>query len=142
MCFHLLFFIQIVCFSSQFERVRVIYKYALDKIPKHEAQELFKNYTMFEKKFGDRRGIEDVIISKRRFQYEEEVKVKVSHGQERKYGDQKGIALSPSTLQKHHGTPSFYSFDLLFPLTHCNCLWKLGQNQQQADDRVWPKQPV
>lgn len=61
--------------SSQFERVRVIYKYALDRIPKHQAQELFKNYTMFEKKFGDRRGIEDVIVSKRRFQYEEEVKV-------------------------------------------------------------------
>ncbi|CAG5997473.1 unnamed protein product [Menidia menidia] len=58
-----------------FERVRVIYKYALDRIPKHQAQELFKNYTMFEKKFGDRRGIEDVIVNKRRFQYEEEVKV-------------------------------------------------------------------
>lgn len=59
----------------QFERVRVIYKYALDRIPKHQAQELFKFYTMFEKKFGDRRGIEDVIVNKRRFQYEEEVKV-------------------------------------------------------------------
>lgn len=55
----------------------MIYKYALDRIPKHQAQELFKNYTMFEKKFGDRRGIEDVIVSKRRFQYEEEVKVSV-----------------------------------------------------------------
>lgn len=62
-------------FLSQFERVRVIYKYALDRIPKQQAQELFKFYTMFEKKFGDRRGIEDVIVSKRRFQYEEEVKV-------------------------------------------------------------------
>ncbi|KAM9839894.1 crooked neck-like protein 1 [Aulostomus maculatus] len=60
--------------QKEFERVRVIYKYALDKIPKHQAQELFKNYTMFEKKFGDRRGIEDVIVNKRRFQYEEEVK--------------------------------------------------------------------
>lgn len=67
---------QLCCFLSfQFERVRVIYKYALDRIPKQQAQELFKNYTMFEKKFGDRRGIEDVIVSKRRFQYEEEVKV-------------------------------------------------------------------
>lgn len=55
--------------------MRVIYKYALDRIPKQQAQELFKFYTMFEKKFGDRRGIEDVIVSKRRFQYEEEVKV-------------------------------------------------------------------
>lgn len=57
--------------------MRVIYKYALDRIPKHEAQELFKSYTIFEKKFGDRRGIEDIIVSKRRFQYEEEVKVGV-----------------------------------------------------------------
>ena len=29
---------------------------------------------MFEKKFGDRRGIEDVIINKRRFKYETEIK--------------------------------------------------------------------
>uniref|UniRef100_A0A4W3JQ75 Crooked neck-like protein 1 n=1 Tax=Callorhinchus milii TaxID=7868 RepID=A0A4W3JQ75_CALMI len=60
--------------QKEFERVRVIYKYALDRIAKQQAQELFKNYTVFEKKFGDRRGIEDVIVSKRRFQYEEEVK--------------------------------------------------------------------
>uniref|UniRef100_A0A674NEM9 Crooked neck pre-mRNA splicing factor 1 n=1 Tax=Takifugu rubripes TaxID=31033 RepID=A0A674NEM9_TAKRU len=60
--------------QKEFERARVIYKYSLDRIPKQEAQELFKHYTMFEKKFGDRRGIEDVIVSKRRFQYEEEVK--------------------------------------------------------------------
>ena len=56
----------------------MIYKYALDRISKQEAQELFKNYTIFEKKFGDRRGIEDIIVSKRRFQYEEEVKVRVT----------------------------------------------------------------
>uniref|UniRef100_A0A673HY91 Pre-mRNA-splicing factor Syf1/CRNKL1-like C-terminal HAT-repeats domain-containing protein n=1 Tax=Sinocyclocheilus rhinocerous TaxID=307959 RepID=A0A673HY91_9TELE len=61
--------------QKEFERVRIIYKYALDRIPKQQAQELFKNYTVFEKRFGDRRGIEDVIVSKRRFQYEEEVKV-------------------------------------------------------------------
>ncbi|CAL8312275.1 unnamed protein product [Lota lota] len=60
--------------QKEMERVRVIYKYALERIPKQQAQELFKNYTMFEKKFGDRRGIEDVIVNKRRFQYEEEVK--------------------------------------------------------------------
>ncbi|XP_039594504.1 crooked neck-like protein 1 isoform X1 [Polypterus senegalus] len=60
--------------QKESERVRVVYKYALDKIPKQQARELFKNYTIFEKKFGGRWGIEDVIISKRRFQYEEEVK--------------------------------------------------------------------
>ncbi|KAM9317196.1 crooked neck-like protein 1 [Gastrophryne carolinensis] len=60
--------------QKETERVRVIYKYALDRIPKQHAQELFKNYTIFEKKYGDRRGIEDIIVNKRRFQYEEEVK--------------------------------------------------------------------
>eukprot|EP00111_Clytia_hemisphaerica_P005224 TCONS_00015061-protein len=60
--------------QREFDRVRAIYKYALDKIPKQNAQELFKNYSTFEKRFGDRSGIENVIISKRRFQYEEEVK--------------------------------------------------------------------
>ncbi|KAF4072453.1 hypothetical protein AMELA_G00263180 [Ameiurus melas] len=60
--------------QKEFERVRVIYKYALDRIPKQQAQELLKNYTLFEKRFGNIRQIEDVIVSKRRFQYEEEVK--------------------------------------------------------------------
>uniref|UniRef100_A0AAV2K7H8 Crooked neck-like protein 1 n=1 Tax=Knipowitschia caucasica TaxID=637954 RepID=A0AAV2K7H8_KNICA len=60
--------------QKEFERVRVIYKYALDRIPKSQAQQLFKSYTVFEKRFGDRRGIEEVIVNKRRFQYEEEVK--------------------------------------------------------------------
>jgi len=59
---------------KEVERARMIYKYALDHIPKHLAQELYKTYTSFEKMHGDRAGIEDVIISKRRFQYEEEIK--------------------------------------------------------------------
>lgn len=51
------------------QRARVIYKYALDNIPKHLAEDLYKEFVAFEKQFGDRQGIEDVIISKRRFQY-------------------------------------------------------------------------
>ena len=58
----------------EYERARTIYKYAMEHIPKSQAQELFKSYTQFEKKYGDRAGIEDVIINKRKFQYEEEVK--------------------------------------------------------------------
>lgn len=34
-------------------------------------QELYKNYTQHEKKYGDKGGIENVIVSKRKFQYEE-----------------------------------------------------------------------
>ncbi|XP_054720155.1 crooked neck-like protein 1 [Uloborus diversus] len=60
--------------QKEHDRVRRIYKYALDKIPKEKAQELFKNYTIYEKKYGDRTGIENVIVSQRKFQYEEETK--------------------------------------------------------------------
>nr|XP_042906923.1 crooked neck-like protein 1 isoform X1 [Parasteatoda tepidariorum] len=60
--------------QREHDRVRVIYKYALDNIPKEKAQELFKNYTIHEKKYGDRAGIENVIVSRRKYQYEEEVK--------------------------------------------------------------------
>ncbi|KAL6086412.1 hypothetical protein STEG23_012915 [Scotinomys teguina] len=60
--------------QREFERVRVIYKYALERIPKQEAQELLKHYTVFEKKFGDQRGVEDRLVSRRRLQYEAAVK--------------------------------------------------------------------
>jgi crooked neck len=59
-----------VC-CGQHERARVIYKYALDHLPKARAQELYALYTQFEKQYGNREGIEDVVVAKRRFQYEE-----------------------------------------------------------------------
>lgn len=66
-------------FPLQHDRARAIYKYALEHIPKERAQDLYKNYTIHEKKYGDRTGIEDVIVSKRKFQYEEEVKANPSN---------------------------------------------------------------
>ncbi|KAL1399013.1 hypothetical protein pipiens_002275 [Culex pipiens pipiens] len=59
--------------QKEHDRVRVIYKYALDHLPKDRTGELYKAYTIHEKKYGDRSGIEDVIVSKRKFQYEQEV---------------------------------------------------------------------
>lgn len=58
---------------KQFERARAIYKLALDRLPKAAARELYKSFVAFEKKHGDRENIEDVILNKRRFQYEDEV---------------------------------------------------------------------
>ncbi|XP_031480427.1 uncharacterized protein LOC116250716 [Nymphaea colorata] len=58
---------------KEIERARVIYKYALDHIPKGQAEELYRKFVTFEKQYGDREGIEDVIVGKRRFQYEEEI---------------------------------------------------------------------
>uniref|UniRef100_A0A0D9WQS8 Pre-mRNA-splicing factor Syf1/CRNKL1-like C-terminal HAT-repeats domain-containing protein n=1 Tax=Leersia perrieri TaxID=77586 RepID=A0A0D9WQS8_9ORYZ len=56
------------------ERARAIYKYALDRVPKGRAEELYRKFLAFEKQFGDREGIEDAIVGKRRFQYEDEVR--------------------------------------------------------------------
>lgn len=61
-----------ICFSHvQHDRARVLYKYALDHLPKERCNEIYKQYTVHEKKFGSRTTIEDVIVSKRRFHYEE-----------------------------------------------------------------------
>ena len=40
------------------ERARAIYKYALDHIPKGQAQDVYKRFVAFEKQHGDREGIE------------------------------------------------------------------------------------
>ena len=61
-------------FCKETDRARAIYKYALDNIPKKEAEVLYKEYMHFEKKFGNKEDIEDVITRKKRFQYEEDLK--------------------------------------------------------------------
>ena len=40
------------------ERARAIFKYALDHIPKGQAQDVYKRFVQFEKQHGDREGIE------------------------------------------------------------------------------------
>ena len=59
---------------KEYERTRVIYKYGLDHLPRSKSHYLHQTYTAFEKQFGDREGVEDVILSKRRVQYEEQIK--------------------------------------------------------------------
>ncbi|OAA39703.1 cell cycle control protein (Cwf4) [Metarhizium rileyi] len=59
---------------KEYERARAIYKYALDRLPRSKSMLLHKAYTTFEKQFGDKDGVEDVVLSKRRVHYEEQVK--------------------------------------------------------------------
>ena len=59
---------------KEYDRARAIYKYALDRLPRSKSANLYREYTKFEKRFGDRQGVEDVILSKRRVQYEEQLK--------------------------------------------------------------------
>lgn len=55
------------------ERARAIYKFALDKVPKAQAEELYQDFIRFEKAHGSRAAIEDAVISRRRFQYEDQL---------------------------------------------------------------------
>lgn len=55
---------------KELERARSIYKKGLEMIPKHQAEELYRKYIAFEKQYGDKDGIENVILQKRRVQYE------------------------------------------------------------------------
>ncbi|KAL3373788.1 hypothetical protein AABB24_005663 [Solanum stoloniferum] len=58
------------------DRARCIYKFALDHIPKgRAAEDLYSKFVAFEKQYGDREGIEDTIVGKERFQYEDQVKM-------------------------------------------------------------------
>lgn len=59
--------------NKEYDRARALYQYALDNLPKHRARELYDKYVQFEKSFGDKEGVELVILSKKRFQYEEEL---------------------------------------------------------------------
>lgn len=59
--------------QREHDRAKMIYKYALDHLPKEKALDLYKAYSIHEKKFGDKAGIEGIISSKRKFQYEQEI---------------------------------------------------------------------
>jgi crooked neck len=104
--------------NREIERARGIYKYALDHIPKHRAEDLFRKFVTFEKQFGDKDGIEDVIIGQRRFQYEDELKknahnydtwfdyirLEEEHGQKDKIRDvyERAIANIPPIMEKKY----------------------------------------
>lgn len=57
--------------QKEHERARVIYKFGLDRLPVDRHHELHKHYTQHEKKFGERAAIENVVVGKRRAQYEQ-----------------------------------------------------------------------
>lgn len=61
--------------QHEYERVRGIYKYALERLGIENRQEIFKQYSLYEKKHGNRFEIEDVIFSKRKTHYEDELKL-------------------------------------------------------------------
>lgn len=104
--------------QKEYERARVLYKYALDRLPRSKSMKLHQSYTTFEKQFGDKEGVEDVILSKRRVQYEELIKENSKNYDawfdyarlEETLGDpgkvrevyERAIAQVPPTMEKRH----------------------------------------
>lgn len=60
--------------QRELERAQAIYKLALDVLPKGASDELYRAYVSFEKQHGDRDAIEEVVLNKRRFIYEDAIK--------------------------------------------------------------------
>ncbi|CAN0555836.1 unnamed protein product, partial [Ectocarpus sp. 12 AP-2014] len=44
---------------KEFDRARVIYKYALDQMPREQVPELYRDFIGFEKRHGSVQGIEE-----------------------------------------------------------------------------------
>ncbi|KAF9237552.1 hypothetical protein BU15DRAFT_88704 [Melanogaster broomeanus] len=58
---------------KEYERARVIYKFALERLPRSKSATLYASYTKFEKQHGTRSILESTVQGKRRIQYEDEV---------------------------------------------------------------------
>ncbi|KAF7112268.1 hypothetical protein RHSIM_RhsimUnG0246700 [Rhododendron simsii] len=56
------------------ERARGIYKFVLDRIPRDRTEYLYGKFLAFERLYGCQESIEDVIMAKRKFEYEDEVR--------------------------------------------------------------------
>ncbi|KAK0551813.1 NineTeen Complex (NTC) component [Tilletia horrida] len=65
---------------KEYDRARMIYKFALERLPRSKSSGIYASYTRFEKQFGDRQGVEDTVLGKRRIQYEEELTFSESAG--------------------------------------------------------------
>jgi crooked neck len=66
-------FIRFEMRNKEYDRCRVLFKFGLDNIPKDQSQKLYKLYVKFEKMFGTKESIDDVILTKRRILYEKEI---------------------------------------------------------------------
>ncbi|KAK9455174.1 hypothetical protein V1511DRAFT_458942 [Dipodascopsis uninucleata] len=59
--------------QKNFEKARELYKYGLDTISRSRSMWLYNEYSAFEKQYGDKEGVEDVVFKKRKVIYEEQI---------------------------------------------------------------------
>ena len=103
---------------KEFDRARAIYRFALEATNREESPELFAEYSSFEKRHGDRKGIEDVVVAKKRNEYEailaddsyhydtwfDYVRLEESEGDHRKIRDiyERSVANAPPIPEKRY----------------------------------------
>ncbi|THH23280.1 hypothetical protein EUX98_g7900 [Antrodiella citrinella] len=58
---------------KEYERARVIYKFALSRLSRSKSAALYAAFTKFEKQHGTRAALENTVLGKRRIQYEDEL---------------------------------------------------------------------
>ncbi|QRW25632.1 pre-mRNA-splicing factor CLF1 [Rhizoctonia solani] len=58
---------------KEYDRARVIYKFALSRLPRSISGPLYAAYTKFEKQHGEKSGAESAVLGRRRIQYEDEL---------------------------------------------------------------------
>lgn len=57
--------------AHEYENARMLFNFALEKIPKAKAPKLYHNYINFEKQYGSTMNLEIVVLNKRRALYEQ-----------------------------------------------------------------------
>ena len=70
------FFIQFTKYElrqKEFERAKILFKYALDNLSKEKSQKLYNQFLEFEKQHGTREEMEEAVLTKRRHYLEQEV---------------------------------------------------------------------
>ncbi|KAJ1724056.1 NineTeen Complex (NTC) component [Coemansia erecta] len=60
--------------QDEVERARAIYRYALARLPRARSLALYRQYVLFEKQYGGREQIEEVVAAGRRAEYERGVR--------------------------------------------------------------------
>uniref|UniRef100_A0A914Y3B7 Crooked neck protein n=1 Tax=Panagrolaimus superbus TaxID=310955 RepID=A0A914Y3B7_9BILA len=59
--------------QKEVERARAIYQYGLDRLPSSKSKGIFDGLAIHEKKYGEQLRIENVIVSKRKRKYEDQL---------------------------------------------------------------------
>lgn len=57
--------------QREIDRARQIYRYGLENLPKDKSYKLYEAFVAFEKQYGNKEEIEDLILDKRRIYYKE-----------------------------------------------------------------------